>query len=85
MDRCPVPRGISKILKLLAVAGLTVNIYEGRVAASHTGAVGWSGGPIIGIIGAVALWTYAELIAVVLAIEENTRNTFYAVSSGSRP
>ncbi|MDQ3693989.1 MAG: hypothetical protein M3464_10210 [Chloroflexota bacterium] len=78
MDRFPVLRGISVVLKILAVLVLVVGILIGLVglgADNQLGAIATFGTFLIAAIYAFGLWVSAELIGVLLAIEANTRQS----------
>jgi hypothetical protein len=81
MDRFPVLQGISILLKVLAVIILVIGIIGGLLASQQNGGIVSLLGLWVGaLIWAIGLWAYSELIGVVLAIEENTRNTYNAVA-----
>lgn len=76
MERFPVLRGISNLLRVLAVIVAIIGLIGGFGLGSQLGAPSlismlaiW----IVVAVGALGLWAAAELIAVLLAIEENTR------------
>lgn len=75
MDRFPVLRGISVLLKILAVLVLVVGLLFGSVVGNQFGEMTTLGAFIIAAIYAVGLWASAELINVLLAIEANTRQS----------
>ncbi|MDQ3412514.1 MAG: hypothetical protein M3509_10415 [Chloroflexota bacterium] len=78
MDRFPVLRGISVSLKILAVlvlvAGILIGLV-GRGTGNQLGAIATFGTFLIAAIYAIGLWVSAEMIGVLLAIEENTRQS----------
>lgn len=83
MDRFPVLRGISMFLKVLAVLVLIIGLIAGIGAGNvgNTGIVGTLAVWIVAATYAIGLWASAEMIGVLLAIEENTRQS--SASSGS--
>lgn len=83
MDRFPVLRGISVLLKILAVLVLAVGLVIGFGIGSQMGGGTMFGVWLIAASYAIGLWASAELIGVLLAIEENTRPA--ATQSGERP
>lgn len=80
MSRFPVLATISVLLKVLAVLVVLVGFIGGIAAANDTDPFGrsdFNAGVLFlvwvpALISGVVLWAYAEIIAVVLAIEDNT-------------
>lgn len=87
MDRFPALTLISILLKVLAV----ITGIGGVIAAFVIGGGAGIAEFVVAAIGVLVLWAYAEIIAVFLAIEENTNQTYQmlrtspASSSSDRP
>ena len=81
MDRFPVLRGISAFLKVLAVLVLVIGLIGGLGVGNQIGVVGTFGVWIVAATYAIGLWASSEMIGVLLAIEENTRQSSAASTS----
>lgn len=77
-SRFPVLASISALLKVVAAVELLVAGFIGLAAVQS----GWGFvlGLLAGIVPAISLWAYAEIIGVALAIEENTFQTRQALT-----
>ena len=85
MDRFPILRGISALLKVLAVLVLVGGFFGGLAVRQELGGGSMLLTWVLAAGNGIGLWAFAKLIGVLLAIEENTRRTADSTVTASRP